>query len=169
MQLLGRQWALVSCGPLLFFATDHQSTWGFQAENYWSTSLSSQNPKEHHHSCTEIYYFHVFFFYIFGCIFEDYLFLERGEGREKERERNINVWEIHWLVASCMPSTGDLIRNPDKALTWNWTSDLLVCKLALSPLGHTSQGNISPLKWEFRGSVNMVWISQDHEHFWKKI
>ena len=29
-----------------------------------------------------------------------YLFLERGEGREKKRERNINVREKHWLVAS---------------------------------------------------------------------
>ena len=29
-----------------------------------------------------------------------YLFLERGEGREKERERNIDVREKHRLVAS---------------------------------------------------------------------
>ena len=31
---------------------------------------------------------------IFFNLFKDfiYLFLERGEGREKERERNINVW-----------------------------------------------------------------------------
>ena len=36
-----------------------------------------------------------------------YLFLERGEGREKERERNINVREIHPLVASLMhPNQG---------------------------------------------------------------
>ena len=28
-----------------------------------------------------------------------YLFLERGEGREKERERNIDVREKHQLVA----------------------------------------------------------------------
>ena len=33
-----------------------------------------------------------------------YLFLERGEGREKERERNINV-------ASWAPCTGDLVRH----------------------------------------------------------
>ena len=31
-----------------------------------------------------------------------YLFLESEEGREKERGRGIRVWEIHWLVASCM-------------------------------------------------------------------
>ena len=35
-----------------------------------------------------------------------YLFLERGEGREKEREINIHVY-----VASHVPSTGDLARN----------------------------------------------------------
>ena len=28
----------------------------------------------------------------------------RGEGKEKERERNIKVWEKHWLVASLMSS-----------------------------------------------------------------
>ena len=33
-----------------------------------------------------------------------YLLLERG----KERERNTSVGEIHQLVASCMPPTGDL-------------------------------------------------------------
>ena len=30
-----------------------------------------------------------------------YLFLERGEGREKERERNIDVREKHQSVAPC--------------------------------------------------------------------
>ena len=38
-------------------------------------------------------------------------FLEREEGREKERERNINVKEKHQLVAFCMPSTGDTAHN----------------------------------------------------------
>ena len=36
-----------------------------------------------------------------------YLFLEREEGREKEREKNIDVWEGHLLVASLMPPTGE--------------------------------------------------------------
>ena len=31
-----------------------------------------------------------------------YLFLERGEGRENKRERNIGVRGKHWSVASCM-------------------------------------------------------------------
>ena len=34
------------------------------------------------------------------------------ERRGKERERNIDVGEIHQLVASHVPSTGDLAHNP---------------------------------------------------------
>ena len=37
-----------------------------------------------------------------------YLFLERGGGREKEKERNINVW----LPLVCPPPTGVLAHNP---------------------------------------------------------
>ena len=39
-------------------------------------------------------------------------FFRGGEGREKERGRNISVWEKHWLVASCTPQSGDLAHNP---------------------------------------------------------
>ena len=61
-----------------------------------------------------------------------YLFLERGEGREKERERNINVW---------LPLAHPLLRTQACALTENRTGDPLVCSLALNPLSHTSQGS----------------------------
>ena len=51
-----------------------------------------------------------------------YLFLEGGEGRYKEKERNIDVWEKHQLVASPTPLTWDLTWNPgmcpDKELNW---------------------------------------------------
>ena len=40
-----------------------------------------------------------------------YLFLERREGREKERERNIDVWGKHWLVASLKSPTRGLACN----------------------------------------------------------
>ena len=52
--------------------------------------------------------------------FEDfiYLFVERQEGREKERERNIDVGEKIRSVASCMPPTGDLARNPGLCPGW---------------------------------------------------
>ena len=46
----------------------------------------------------------------FGNFFSFFkLFLERGEGREKERERNVNVW---------LPPTGDLACNPGMCPDW---------------------------------------------------
>ena len=67
-----------------------------------------------------------------------YLFLERGEGREKERDRNINVPEKHQSIVSHMLPTADLARNPACA---DRESNLrpLVRRLALNPLSHTSQ------------------------------
>ena len=52
-----------------------------------------------------------------------YLFLERGE----ERERNINVCGKHLSVASHMPSTRDLAATQAFSLTENQTGDLSVC------------------------------------------
>ena len=51
-----------------------------------------------------------------------YLLLERGEEREKERERNIEVWEIHQSVASLTPPTGYLAGNQGMSPDWksNW-------------------------------------------------
>ena len=53
--------------------------------------------------------------FIFKIFFKDviYLFLSRGEGREKERERNINVW-----LPLMHPPTGDLARNPGMCPDW---------------------------------------------------
>ena len=46
-----------------------------------------------------------------------FLFLERGEGREKERERNDDVW-----FPLAHPPTGDPARNPGMCSDWesNW-------------------------------------------------
>ena len=41
-----------------------------------------------------------------------YLFLERGKGREEERERNISVW------LPLTPPTGDLANNPGMCPDW---------------------------------------------------
>ena len=70
-----------------------------------------------------------------------YLFLERGkEGdREGEMERKINVQEICWLPLA-HPPLGTWPATQACALTGNRTSDLSVCRLALNPLSHTSQG-----------------------------
>ena len=52
------------------------------------------------------------------------LFLERGKGREKERERNVNVWlPLVWPVLVTWPATQAC------ALTGNRTGDLLVHNL----------------------------------------
>ena len=60
-----------------------------------------------------------------------YLLLERGEGRKEERERNITMWEKHWLVASRMRRNRTLAYNPGIELAafclrgWcstNWTT-----------------------------------------------
>ena len=69
-------------------------------------------------------------------------FLDRGEGRAKEVERNINVW---LLLAH--PLLGTWPKTPVCALTGNRTSDLLVHRLALSPLSHTSQGHFWFFTW----------------------
>ena len=64
-----------------------------------------------------------------------YLILERGDGREKERERNIDVW-----LPLMHPLTGTWPTAQACALTGNRTTDPLVRRLALNPLSHTSQG-----------------------------
>ena len=64
-----------------------------------------------------------------------YLFLEKGEGREKQKKRNINVWlPLMHLILGTWPTTQAC------AMTGNRTSNPLVHSLALSPLSHTSQG-----------------------------
>ena len=64
-----------------------------------------------------------------------YLFLDREEGREKERERNINVW----LPLTC-PLLETWPTTQACALTGTRTSDPMVHRPALNPLSHTSQG-----------------------------
>ena len=88
--------------------------------------------------CFNFSFLHMWGFYIFFCfkIFI-YTILERGEGREKERKRNINVW---------LPLTRSLLgtwpATQACALTGIQTCDPLVCKSALSPLSHTSRVRI---------------------------
>ena len=64
-----------------------------------------------------------------------YSFLEREEGREEERESNINVW----LPLTC-PLLGTWRVTETWTLTRNWTSDPWLYSLVLNPLSHTSQG-----------------------------
>ena len=71
----------------------------------------------------------------FIYLFKDYLFLERGEEREKAGEWNINVW----LSLTC-PLLGTWLATQACALTGNWTSNTLVHRPAVNPLSYTSQG-----------------------------
>ena len=67
--------------------------------------------------------------------FKRFLFLDRGDGREKEGEKNINVW----LPLVCpLLETWPTIQTC--AVTGNQTSDPLDHRLALNSLSHTSQG-----------------------------
>ena len=93
--------------------------------NHLHSHYSTNYPRDNnYHECHKI------------LIFNDsiYLFLKRGEGREKEREINIHVW-----LPLAHPKLGTWPATQAYALTGNQTNDLLVCRLAFNPLSHTSQ------------------------------
>ena len=69
-----------------------------------------------------------------------HFFLERGEGMEKEKERNINQ------IASHKPPTGDLACNPGICPDRVSTRNLSVCGTMLNALSHTSQGSMHLLR-----------------------
>ena len=80
----------------------------------------------------------LFFFFFFKI-----LFLERGEGRERGQK--------HQFIHVCERCIDQLLLIRPQMRTWpttqacaligNQTSDLLVCRPALKPLSHTSQGS----------------------------
>ena len=63
-----------------------------------------------------------------------YLYLERGEGREKERERNISVFASH------VAPSGHLARTPGMCPDWESNQQHLDSQPMLNPLSYTSQG-----------------------------
>ena len=75
------------------------------------------------------------FIYLFIYLFIHSFILRVGGEREKERERNTNVW----LCLMC-PGLGTGPAIQACALTGNWTHDPLVHRSELNPLSHTSQG-----------------------------
>ena len=75
-----------------------------------------------------------FFIYLkrFICLFS-----HRGEGKEKKRERNINVW-----LPLMRPLLGTWPATQACALTGSRSSNPLILRPALNPLSHASQGSI---------------------------
>ena len=67
------------------------------------------------------------------------LFLERGEVKEKERERNISVWlPLMHPLQRTWPAIQACV------LTGNQTGVPLVHRLVLNPLSYTSQDSLHP-------------------------
>ena len=98
----------------LWLSLSSGSFWNFSlTATSWSTVSSS-----------------FFFFLKILCIY----FLERGEGKKKEKERN-----IMWLPLK-RPLLGTWPTTQACSLTGNQTSDPLVCRPKLYPLSYTSQG-----------------------------
>ena len=84
---------------------------------------------------------------IFALFFFFLLIPERGEGREKERGRNIDVRGKHRSLASCMsPHWGPNSQPRAYALTGNRTCDLLLCGMTPNQLIHSGQGIFAFLK-----------------------
>ena len=83
-------------------------------------------------------------------IFLKILFIHfyRGEGREKERERNINVW-----LPLERPQPGTWPATQACAMTGNRTGEPLVHRLVLNPLSHTSQDRT----FFFLLKINLHW------------
>ena len=71
-----------------------------------------------------------------------YLVLERGEGQEKERKRNINMW-----LPLPRPLLGTWPETQACALTGNRTGDPSVHRLALNPWSHKQPGILQHSLW----------------------
>ena len=80
------------------------------------------------------------------------IYFQRGERREEEGERNINVW-----LSLAQPLLGTWPATQARALTRNRTSDPLVCRPALNPLSHTSQGSVSSFYF-YKYWITFAWI-----------
>ena len=63
------------------------------------------------------------------------LFLERGEGKEKKRVRNMNVW-----LPLTHPLLGSLSHNPGMCPDWESNQQPFGLQAGTQPLSHPSQG-----------------------------
>ena len=79
----------------------------------------------------------LYHFFLKCCIY-----LYRGKQGGRKRGRGTSMWEtnIYQLSFTYTP-TRDWATTQRCALTGNWTSDLLVCRMMLNPLSHSTQGS----------------------------
>ena len=84
-----------------------------------------------------------------------FIYFYRREGREKGRERNINVW-----LPLTHPLLGTWPTSQACALTGNWTCNPLIHSPVLNPLTHTRQGltSYTLLLMQRLGTANHVSI-----------
>ena len=135
MELLHFHWRSLLLGEiisLIIFSMKYRIVF------YWGISLWLSQSKNLASSSLIWVLFSLFEFpWISSLLFRFYLFLflDRGERRAKERERNISVW----LPLTCL-SLGTWTASQACALTVNCTGDSVVRTPALNPLSHTSQG-----------------------------
>ena len=80
-------------------------------------------------------YILIFILLFYWLLFLKILFTFGVGGREKQKERNINVW-----LPLAHPLLWTWLATQPCALTGNWRRDSLFHWLALNPLSHTSQG-----------------------------
>ena len=101
---------------------------------FLSLSLPPSHTYSHSLSLTPsfLFYFLIFIFKRF------YLFIFREQAMEEEREKQQCVRDTSISCLSHAPLLGTWLTAQAYALTRNRTSDLLVCRPALSPLSHTS-------------------------------
>ena len=100
---------------------------------YFKQKNTSKHDKKHIASTVLVLSFYL-------CIFKKrfYLFLERGEGREKGRETSIWERDMDWLPLT-RPLLGTWPISQTCALTGNRTCNHLVHRLAFNLLSHPSR------------------------------
>ena len=92
---------------------------------------------------------HLIFFIFFRFI---YVFLERGEGKEKVRKRNIDQLPL----THPQPETWSATQAC--ALIRNLTGDLWICRMTPNPLSHISQGCVHVILFSFLSKLNTMGI-----------
>ena len=98
-----------------------------------------------------------------------YLLLKRGGRREKKSEKHQCM---RGTLISCLSHTPNWGPGPQpRHVPWvggNWTSDILVHRLALNPMSHTGQGYTTFLKWQNYRSWEQVSDSRGLRRAWGK-